>query len=496
MGLGKILKKALGIATMFIPGLEPVGLALNAYNVIKNPSPLGVLGLGLGALNYGGAFSGGSPNLGQLSDNSFMGDMGGGGGSFTGSGSLSNFTSGFNPSDIQFNPGTSSIPSGEFSLAQYLPNYDLTPPTLDQLTRQISLGPTGAQDAVPDAIKYAKMQGINTGDLGGATNTLSDIFKGYNIDALKPGLDLGTEGGYKAAHDAITGLNNSVGELQSAASPLNTFMQSSGLKGGINPSNNTLIGGTTETLQPGNTSALTYQNPDATTSGTLSAPQQDTTNYHDDWGGGTNAQGDFTNGSGQRSIPDLASQTLQNIGVPIDTAGNLVRGTTNMINPTQQKGTNWMSLGLKGLGGLDSYLRGRKAQNYLESQIGLSNQFADQNAARGAAANNMWTQTQQNPMYGYNDFLQGAGGDFLNKARAQAAAGGQRSSYINSGKMQSDLASLWLKNQNQRAQSLAGGFQQTNPYSSSDMMAMQLAKLKSNSNAPLYDSLAQIAGGW
>lgn len=87
--------------------------------------------------------------------------------------------------------------------------------------------------------------------------------------------------------------------------------------------------------------------------------------------------------------------------------------------------------------------------------------WQDPNQPRGNEANRLWTENYTNPKAGYNEFMQGAGREFTDQARAAAAKSGKRGSYLNSGKMQSDLASLWMKNQFSRGDSLAKGF--TNP---------------------------------
>ena len=88
--------------------------------------------------------------------------------------------------------------------------------------------------------------------------------------------------------------------------------------------------------------------------------------------------------------------------------------------------------------------------------------YQDPNRARGDEANRLWTENYNNPKAGYNEFMTGTGREFTDQARAQAAKSGRRGSYINSGKMQSDLASLWMKNQNSRGDSLSRGFSSGN----------------------------------
>jgi hypothetical protein len=102
--------------------------------------------------------------------------------------------------------------------------------------------------------------------------------------------------------------------------------------------------------------------------------------------------------------------------------------------------------------------------------------------------------TQQDPRYGYDSFMQGAGRDFTNQARAQAAKSGNRGGYLNSGRMNSDLASLWQKNQGQRAESLRGGFAGgQNNYAATASAAPGYAQMMRNANAPVFDVLGEIS---
>jgi len=147
-----------------------------------------------------------------------------------------------------------------------------------------------------------------------------------------------------------------------------------------------------------------------------------------------------------------------------------------------------LSLGVRALGSLDSWSQGKRAQEMLEEQMNRSRGMGDQNAARGTFANNEWMKTQSDPMYGYGSFMQGAGRDFVNNARAAAAKSGNRGGYLNTGRMNSDLASLWQKNQTQRAQSLTGGFA-SDPYASSNSITPAYSNLIKNQNAPLFQGL-------
>ena len=142
-------------------------------------------------------------------------------------------------------------------------------------------------------------------------------------------------------------------------------------------------------------------------------------------------------------------------------------------------------MGARGLAALYDMRQQGKAQDFLKSQINQSNQWSDQNAQRNQFAGNEWMKSQSDPMYGYDTFMRGAGGDFLAQARARAAQTGNRGSYLDSGRMNTDLANLWLKNQGQRSQSLAGGFSQGNPYQGGNQLTAGYADMMRNKAAPL-----------
>ena len=190
--------------------------------------------------------------------------------------------------------------------------------------------------------------------------------------------------------------------------------------------------------------------------------------------------GTFKQGLEMNNLPDMYKRAT----TPLWNGGN------NVI-----KAPSPLSLGVRGLGSIDSYLRGKEAQGLLQSQMDRMRGAEDSNAARGQFANQEWQSTQSDPMHGYSTFMQGAGRDFVNQARAAAAKSGSRGGYVNSGRMQSDLASLWQKNQTQRAGSIAGGFNK-DPYSSSSSMMPGYANLVKNQNAPLFQGIQGAVDGY
>ena len=194
-------------------------------------------------------------------------------------------------------------------------------------------------------------------------------------------------------------------------------------------------------------------------------------------------------------------------GLPVGTEGELKNIWKTMTNPIGGnkmnnsilsklfKAPSPLEIGVRGLGALDSCNQGNKAQDMVGEQMNRMRGAEDSNAARGSFANSEWQKAQSDPMYGYDSFMQGAGRDFVNQARAAAAKSGSRGGYVNSGRMNSDLASLWQKNQSQRATSLAGGFA-NQPYSGSSSLTPGYASLIKNQNAPLFQGASGIMQGF
>jgi hypothetical protein len=226
--------------------------------------------------------------------------------------------------------------------------------------------------------------------------------------------------------------------------------------------------------------------------------------YIDDYGGGTNSMGDFVNGKGNRSLLDSISNTMRDLGIDRETAAKLTQGGSNMYNTMTTpiggrrdglfQAPSPLSMLFQGAGALDSMNTNRQARSYLENaRNGLNGNASNPNRARGDYANQAWQQNYQDPMAGYNEFMTGAGREFTDQARAQAAKSGRRGGYLNSGKMQSDLASLFMKNQFARGDSLARGFEKNendnNARAAYDTAMLSLLK---NQNAPLFQMGSNI----
>ena len=225
--------------------------------------------------------------------------------------------------------------------------------------------------------------------------------------------------------------------------------------------------------------------------------------FLDDFGGGTNAQGEFTNYKGRLSPQDRISTALRQLGMDRNTAASLTKGGGNMYdfltNPVgggkagMFKAPSPLEMLYKGGKGIMDYKSNQDAMSMYEDQLKKATNWTDPNRARGDAANAMWMQNFQNPMGAFSEFMNGPGRAFTDQARAQAARGGRRGSYLNSGKMNSDLMSLFLQNQNQRGNSLKEGFV---PGFNNQAAAMQymepLAQMERNQYQPIGQAIDAI----
>jgi hypothetical protein len=389
----------------------------------------------------------------------------------------------------------------------------------------------GASDA------FSSMGGYDPGAvMDGASNAASAYDAGSFMDAASGGYDAGSwmdnpvlagtgddsflgSAGLKAATEASPNAwSEMVGDtVQSFDQGLNSPLSQQGLgmlsdpssvvptggfdTGAINgldlPSGGSFAPGTTENVF--NPSTDGYGMGDAISSTQQSSGGLEgisypaTTNYSSyipDYGTIDDAQNALNKANDPSNFAGYG-QTARGSVPAMDTLGstNSMSSTLNTLlgsgNPKQLSPLGW---GVKGLGALDSVLRGRQAQGIMERQFNAANNWTDPNRARGDQANQMWLQNYQNPMAGYNEFMTGAGREFTDQARAQAAKSGRRGAYLNSGKMQSDLASLWMKNQLNRGNALREGFSAgNNNYAATASMAPGYAAMVRNQNAPIFD---------
>jgi hypothetical protein len=149
----------------------------------------------------------------------------------------------------------------------------------------------------------------------------------------------------------------------------------------------------------------------------------------------------------------------------------------------------------RGLSALFDMGSNKEAMGIMQRQFDAANNWTDPNRARGDQANQMWLQNFQDPKAGYNEFMTGAGREFTDQARAQAAKSGNRK-YMQ-GKLQSDLASLYMKNQFARGNALQQGFVGgQNNYAATASAAPGYASMVRNQYAPVGQAIRSIDRGF
>lgn len=468
---GGLLGTVLGVASAFIPVLQPVAIAYNSVKAIQSGNPLNIAMAGFGAYNAlsgSGGFSGsGADNLDSLSSSSYMGDMGGGG--YGGSGSIIDTLS---SNTYMGDMGGGNAPSSRFPWERSLDPETYTPTTTNTTTPFSEVTPsiTGIDSLTPTWAQ--SVTSSLTGDLGtGLSKSVNDLGSSGNFKDFtqSTGFTGGAAPNFGNTQSDMFNLSSPTVDTTAIGSTNNpnitpdTYGQAQGMAGTI-PSANSLEGlnsgqgitasGNVQGLQP---QSYTYENKDFLTG---------------------------RNGTGMNAdVSELAPNFKQ--GLEMNNIPDIYKKLTTPIGSQQEVQATPLGLGARGLSALYDMQQQNKAQKYYQDQINQQKQWADQNSQRNQFASNEWTKSQSDPMYGYDAFLRGAGGDFLAQARAKAAATGNRGSYLNSGRMQTDLANLWLKNQAQRSQSLAGGFSQSNPYSGTNQLTAGYADMMKNKAAPL-----------
>ena len=184
-----------------------------------------------------------------------------------------------------------------------------------------------------------------------------------------------------------------------------------------------------------------------------------------------------------------------NSGLPIGTESQVMNTWDKLTTPIgggKSRAPTPLEWGGKIALGLGDLYSGAQARGIMEKQFNAANNWTDPNRARGDTANQLWQQNYQDPMAGYNEFMTGAGREFTDQARAQAAKSGRRGAYLNSGRMNSDLASLFMKNQLNRGNALAQGFASgQNNYSATASAAPGYANMVKNQFSPLGSLFGQ-----
>lgn len=483
-GGGGIFGTILNVVSFVYPPLRPVAIAYNMVNSAANGNVLGMIGSAFGASNYLDAG---------------VGDFGGinsGGDNFSGNE--------WNGVDTSIEPSWVSNPTTGLQ--------ELSSDS--SLQSQIANG--GAQEAASDVIQNAREAGIAAGSEGSALDTINNYYDPtkFNTEALQGQVTdsaLGTQGGYQAASGAVKGLNEVVSDLSKGTDNMQSGLYSMGSYGGnttegvLGNLGKSAVGDPTSVSLSGDggAGAMSYmQSPTAPGTGAIdgmSPPAQGMDSLNSATDNRFSGEDPFKDtASVNKDYNHVTGYGIDNgygkgvSGLPMGTEGSLQNMWNRAGSPIEKPST--LSSVFKGLGGVDSYLKNKKAMSSYEEMLNMAKAADSGNAARGQFANEQWQQSQSDPMYGYSSFMQGAGRDFTNNARAAAAKSGNRGGYLNSGRMNSDLASLWQKNQTQRSASLAGGFS-NNPHQASAALTPGYAGMIKNQNAPLFDAASQIMQG-
>jgi hypothetical protein len=303
----------------------------------------------------------------------------------------------------------------------------------------------------------------------------------------------------------VQDMGQGIGEMQSAANQLSQAGGLSGLTSGGSMSNEMATRDMWSSLIPDGTKALGPASSDITGQmDQVTGTGLDQYGYPSNVGttsidgiDGVNAEPTYPQyGGSQDDIPGLERLGI-NTGTTVPQqpqGGNEMNfSLKDLFKQFQPKPMGMAELGLRGLGALDSYNKNNEAMDMMKNMQNQVVNWQDPNRARGDFANQEWQKTMSNPMYGYDQFMAGPGREFTDQARAQAARSGRRGGYLNSGRMQSDLASLWAKNQIQRAQAATGGFAQgQNNMAAAAQMTPALASMMRNQNAPVYNVLGEL----
>lgn len=504
--------------TPFGAPLRPIAIAYNMANAVSTGNPLGMALSAVGASSY----------LDSMSPDGFGVDMiGGDGGAYTNLddwtiNAVDNAPQYFDDwgvgSDLSYDASLADVASssGNIGELQSLMSGNVTQDVFNDVAGR-------APQTMADSMRMDYLTGPNAGNmdaaLGNATSGLENIYSnalnlpsmdGYFSDAGNSLKNMfTTEGGLQTQYNTIQGMNQGIQNMGSVGSQIQDLSGSS-----ITPDtfNNNAFGLSDQGTTLANTAgdSITQNSPDLY--GATSTPSQ-LEGFRLPSPMDAGAESVSYDNSFNSIDPRFATQkqdlfSLGKLGEVTEeikpyTIGEKMSSFWDKINtsPTseagKQAGYSPLQAGLKGLGGLDSYLRNKDAMKMMQEQMGRANSWVDPNRARGDWANQEWQANFSDPKAGYDTFMTGAGRDFTDQARAAAAKSGRRGAYLNTGRMQSDLASLWAKNQGQRGASLAQGFVGGNNSAATAgaTMAPAYASMVKNSNAPIFDALSNISQG-
>lgn len=178
---------------------------------------------------------------------------------------------------------------------------------------------------------------------------------------------------------------------------------------------------------------------------------------------GEMANSNFTDSNSLKAAADYSEQGL----------ADQIAGNTGGQSGSSLTGRQYMQLGqlgMKGFGSYDSYKQNKANMEMYKPYVDQQNMYRQQLA-----------DLYNNPTKSYNEFMMSGGRQFMNDARAKAAASGRIGSYLNTGRANTDLYAAYLQNLNARAGSLNNSIAQTAPY------VQRYQQMQANKNAPLYD---------
>lgn len=340
-------------------------------------------------------------------------------------------------------------------------------------------------DIAPYAL--AMYGGVNAlGALGtGAAAGAADLAAGDAMAGLIPAGEVGAWSGLEAGLPELLGEAGGYG-FNSLEIPGNLpeFLGGGGdLLGstGLETLGNSSFGGPTEALSPEITLPDSYSPADG------SDPFATVEGVNKDWNKLTGYGLDNMYGKGSFGIPSGTEQEIKNM------FGNLTQPIGGKRSGAMFQAPSPLSMLYQGGKAFMDYNSQQDAANQYKEQLNRARNYQDPNRARGDFANKAWQQNFENPMAGYRDFMAGTGREFIDQARAKAAASGRRGSYVNSGRMNSDLASLYMKNQLDRAAQLRGGFENGVNQEAAALQYMEpLTRMTQNKFAPFGQAIDKI----
>lgn len=448
-GGGGFFGTLLNVVSIAVPVLRPVAMVYNTINAVQSGNPLALASSALGWSNYMGGLesAAGSVDSSGWSSNDFSGGL----------------SDSFTPSYDFYSAPTTDVAAGldyaspfetGFDIAQANLPYTATPEEFfsgttgfKDLQSQIASDPSAAAQG---ALDYSKATGIAAGSQDIAMNTLQDLYPAsrFDISALTPNLDINTLGGYGAANQLLgeggaMSLENMQG-FGSAGTGMEYLSQSGGPTAALGSNQvGAFTSPTTSAFgegydmgpySPEMTSmpeAPKIPNVDLTQNQDLGySVSSNEPIYTDDWGGGTNQVGDFTNAQGNRAWQDVGSETMRDMGFGREAGGKTMSTLSDMFRGRGiQAGAKPMGpweMGLTGAAGLYQDINQRNMMKDMRGMYDRAMAGSDQFAAERGIASQKWQQGAQNPSVAYDEYIKGGGGLAMQQAAAKAAKAGRR----------------------------------------------------------------------